>query len=451
MKKVHLGLALLVVIVMLVAACGAEPTETPQEEPVKPEATTEEAPPEPVEVEPVSILWWSHWAEEANKREFIEQVIADYEAENPNVDIEVVWWQKAELFNALQNASVAGEGFPDIFYFDPTAPQIVDAGYTADLSAGINWDNVEGWAKEAWTYANGEIYAVALEASTLELYINEGLFAELGIELPENRQLTADEFMAVAEKCKAAGVNVFAGGQEWWGSGALPFWYALEHKLGIEEFAKYFNGQVPVDSPEAREALEWAFELVSLPAYGDTYATNTIAEAHLDFHTKENACMFPVGSWYTGRAFVPPENGGQPAEFNLGCMPWPAIDGGVANDEHLLYAAGSLSAHAMSPNLETAIDIIDFMSQEKYGNLWMAKTGVQTGIKTNLETMPETAFDWYFKEFEECKPGVKLTPINVFGQPPDFRTVWRQVFNEGIPNGNMTLDEGLKLLEAARP
>ena len=30
----------------------------------------------------------------------------------------------------------------------------------------------------------------------------------------------------------------------------------------------------------------------------------TLAEAHRYFHTEQKACMFPVGSWYTGRAFV---------------------------------------------------------------------------------------------------------------------------------------------------
>ncbi len=400
--------------------------------------------------ETVDILWWSHWAEETNKRDFIEQAIAGYEAANPNVDIEVVWWQKEEMFNALQNASIAGEGFPDIYYIDRTAPQIVDAGWAADLIEGINWDNIEGWAKESWTWPTGEVYAVALEASTLELYVNEGALAELGIEMPESGQFTAGEFMDVAKACKEAGLNVFAGGQQWWGSGALPFWYALEHTLGIEEFAAYFRGEVPVDTPEARAALEWAAELVALPAYGDSYSTNTIAEAHQDFHTKGNACFFPVGSWYTGRAFVPPDQGGQPDDFQLGCTPWPAMPDGAGNNEHLLYAAGSLAAHALSPNADTAIDILNFIAQEEYGNLWMAKTGVQTGIVTNLETMPENNFSDYFTMFADCKDDMTLTPINVFGQPPAFREAWVNVFNQGLPNGTMTLDEALATLEAAR-
>jgi multiple sugar transport system substrate-binding protein len=465
-KKQWLAMSLILVLVALftVQCVAVQPAANPpaaeEAEPAADttgaEMTEEEA--EPAEAdsaaegseEAVKIVWWSHWAEETNKRGVLEQVAADYTAENPNVEIEFVWWQKEEMFNAIQNTMTAGEGFPDIFYIDRTAPQIPDAGWAADLSEGVNWDNVDAWAKESWTWPNGEVYAVALEASTLELYYNKRIFDELGIELPEDGQLTAEEFFNAAQACREAGYDVFAGAQQWWGSGALLFWYALEHTMGVEEFAKYFTGQVPVDTPEARAALEWANSVVSLPAYGESYATKTIAEAHQDFHTKENACMFPVGSWYTGRAFVPPEQGGQPAEFQLGCMPWPAMPDGSANNEHLIYAAGSVAAAELSPNKEVAIDIIDFLAQEKYGNLWMAKTGVQTGIKTDLATMPETEFDWYFTEFDDCKPTMDRVPINVFSQPPAFRETWIQVFNEGLPLGIIDVDEGLQRLEAAR-
>jgi len=458
MKRVRMIIPLLVVVVTVLVACKPAPTpevvketvEVPVEQTVVVEATPEPTE-EPAEEEKIKIVWWSHWAEETNKRNFIEQVIADYTAEHPNVEIEVVWWQKQEMFNAIQNTSVAGEGFPDMFYIDRTAPQISEAGWTADLSDGVNWDNIEPWSKVSWTWPSGEVYAMPLEACSMELYINAGAFAELGIEIPEDRQFTADEFMEVARTCKEGGYDVFAGGMQWWGSGALPFWYALEHTMGVEEFTKYFNGELPIDTPEARAAIEWAYELVSLPAYGDSYATNTIAEAHQDLHTKESACMFPVGSWYTGRAFVPPEEGGQPPDFELSCIRYPAMPGGVANDEHLWYVGGSLAAHEMSPNKDVAIDVINFIVQEKYGNLWYAMTGVQTGIKTNLDTMPATDFDWYFEEFDSCKAGAKGVPINVFSQPAEFRATWIQIFNEGLVLGVVDVDEALEQLEAARP
>jgi len=462
MKKIRMSMLLLVVATVILAACGPAATPEPEvveepdvvEEPSVAEATPEEAAAAPEEKaeeeEPIKIVWWSHWAEETNKREVLETVAADYMAEHPNVEIELVWWQKAEMFAAIQNTMTAGEGFPDMFYYDRTAPQIQAAGWTADLTNGINWDNVEPWAKEAWKVDDG-VYALTVEAATLELYVNNGLFEELGIEIPEDRQFDQDEFYEVAKICKDAGYDVFASASQWWGSGSLLYWYALLHELGGEEFTKYFNGELPVDTPETREALEWAESVMALPAVPEVYSTHTLAEAHQYFHTQQKACMMPVGSWYTGRAFVPEEAGGQPADFDLSCIRWPAIDGGVDNDSHILYAAGSLAAAELSPNKDVAIDIINYFAQEKYGNLWMANTAVQTGIKTNLDTMPATDYDWYFAEYNTCKAGAELFVLNVFSQPPDFKAVWNQVFNEGLPMRQIELDQGLEMLEAARP
>ena len=117
MKKTFTMMVLVLVLGLIASACVPAPTPEPAaEQPAAEEPAAEEpAAEEPAAEEKVKIVWWSHWAEETNKRNFIEQVIEDYTAEHPNVEVEVVWWQKVEMFPAIQNTSIAGEGFPDIF------------------------------------------------------------------------------------------------------------------------------------------------------------------------------------------------------------------------------------------------------------------------------------------------------------------------------------------------
>jgi ABC-type glycerol-3-phosphate transport system substrate-binding protein len=90
---------------MLMASCAA-PTATQQAAPqvVKETVTIKETVvvTEVVEVEKLItptpelptpqpgktiITWWSHWANEPARRQVIEKIIADYEAEHPDVDI----------------------------------------------------------------------------------------------------------------------------------------------------------------------------------------------------------------------------------------------------------------------------------------------------------------------------------------------------------------------------
>lgn len=73
--------------------------------------------------EETTIEWWSHWANEPAKVAVIEQIAADYMAEHPNVTIEITWWDKGPLFDAIRSTMTAGEGAPDITTFDKEVPE----------------------------------------------------------------------------------------------------------------------------------------------------------------------------------------------------------------------------------------------------------------------------------------------------------------------------------------
>src|SRR5690606_29611689 len=96
------------------------------------------------------ITFWSHWAAEMPKRTFVEKVIADFEAKNPDIKIKATWYEKTALYAALKTALRAGQA-PDVFYAEPDQVEYMDSGFLLDLSE-LNWAAVEPWAKEAWMY-----------------------------------------------------------------------------------------------------------------------------------------------------------------------------------------------------------------------------------------------------------------------------------------------------------
>ena len=98
------------------------------------------------------------------------------------------------------------------------------------------------------------------------------------------------------------------------------------------------GGQVLID-----ETADGRTELVMTPSF-----EAPLTEAHRYFHTEQKACMFPVGSWYTGRAFVPPDKGGQPKDFELGLLNYPLMKDGKGHGEKYLGVAGSLAVAAKS-------------------------------------------------------------------------------------------------------
>src|SRR5687768_14526911 len=142
-----------------------------------------------VAVAQVKLTLWSHWAAEKIKRDFVEDAIRRFEEKNPGVKIKASWYEKTALYAALKTALRAGQA-PDIFYAEPDQVEYMENGFLLDLS-GLNWQNIEPWAKEAWSY-KGKPYGFPLEASTVELYYNKKMVDELGVKIPANLQLSPD-------------------------------------------------------------------------------------------------------------------------------------------------------------------------------------------------------------------------------------------------------------------
>ena len=119
-KKLFALFAVLLIASLLLAACGGsrdEPTPEPQPEATEaPAAQATEAPsaetqPEPTEApaaqEPVSITFWEQ--EEDTIDPFIDELIAEFMEEHPNVTVERVSYGNEELRDQFQVASLAGE------------------------------------------------------------------------------------------------------------------------------------------------------------------------------------------------------------------------------------------------------------------------------------------------------------------------------------------------------
>ena len=142
----------------------------------------------PTAVRAQELTVWSHWAAEVAKRAYIEDAIKRFEASRPGVKVKITWYEKSALYASLKTALRAGQA-PDVFYAEVDQTDYIDNNLLADLSTGINWANVEPWAKQAWTFGKGT-YGFPLEASTVEVYYNTKLMNDLGVKVPASGRLT---------------------------------------------------------------------------------------------------------------------------------------------------------------------------------------------------------------------------------------------------------------------
>ncbi len=347
------------------------------------------------------VTLWTHWAAEKIKRDFVEDAIRQFEAANPGVKIKASFYEKTALYAALKTALRAGQA-PDIFYAEPDQVEYMENGLLLDLSA-LNWNNIEPWAREIWSYKD-KPYGFPLEAWTVELYYNQKMMKEIGVAVPAGLQLDAAAFLDLTKKAKAKGwtpMSLGVGDRPY--PGAHLTHEALLEKLGTDDYGKLLRGKLPWTDPRVTETLRYLKTLIDAGLLPTSFTSLKLGEAHTYFHTNPGALTFLSGSFYTSRAFNPPDKGGQPAGFPLGIMRFPAMDNAACNNCKTMAVGGSYVVNAATKHPKEAVAFLNSMATPAMGNRWLETVLVQTGIKTDPSKIagPNAA---YFRDLAQSTP-----------------------------------------------
>jgi multiple sugar transport system substrate-binding protein len=388
---------------------------------------------------------WSHEADEPAKVAVREKVAREVERAHPGVRVTITWYDAEGLVVALKTSLAAGQG-PDVFYIETDWSDLITDGYILPLDGLIDWDNIYPWAKKPWI-RDGKTWAVPQEVYTDELYYNKDLLAKLGFALPPTAQFSQHQFLDLVKKARAAGITPIAQGV---GDRNFPGAYiltqALLHKLGLTDYARLFSGQMSFDDPRVAAVFRWVKELVDAGAYPKDFMTLKLAESHYHFYQRPGAVMLPMGSWYAGRAFVPVDEGGQPENFPLGIMQFPAMDGGACNECKVRAIGSSFAINAASPHRQLAVEFLNRMSQPEIGKLWIDTVHLQTAVRA--QGSPASGhYAAYYRELMDRQQGAQYFDMD----PSDFLEgqcldTFVQVMNSSFPAGLLPVDEALRLM-----
>ena len=397
------------------------------------------------DAEGITLSIWSHEADEPAKVAVREKVAREVEQAHPGARVKITWYDAQGLVVALKTSLPASQG-PDVFYIETDWSDLITDGYVLPLDGLIDWDTIYPWARKPWI-RDGKTWAVPQEAYTDELYYNKDLLAKLGFTLPPSAQFTQEQFFDLVKKARAAGITPIAQGV---GDRNFPGAYivtqALLHKLGLSDYAKLFAGQISFEDPRVAAVFRWVKELVDAGAYPKDFMTLKLAESHFYFYEKPGALMLPMGSWYAGRAFVPVEEGGQPEDFPLGIMQFPAMDDGACNQCKVRAIGSSFAINAASQHRQLAVEFLNDMSQPEIGRLWIDTVHLQTAVKT--QGSPASGpYAAYFQELMARQQGAQYFDMD----PSDFLEgecleTFVQVMNASLPAGLLSVDDALRLM-----
>lgn len=190
----------------------------------------------------------------------IQKIAAEFCADKPGLDWEVVIRDVSKGSMTFDTMLAAGNP-PDIWidavgYF---APYLND-DYSIRLNDYIDLSRFQPALLDLTTDAEtGAVYVVPLSNIATGMAINTSMLDAIGYTLPPVEDWTTDEFLRLAEKLKAVGIPATMV----MGKGGLKGWTNIwMYAFGARMFAPGDWSKVTINSPEAREGLEYIKTLV---------------------------------------------------------------------------------------------------------------------------------------------------------------------------------------------
>lgn len=218
-------------------------------------------------------------------------------------------------YNATLRQQLDGGIGPDLFYSRTfsTGAELSENGFNVDCAEipGVQ-ENFSAGALEAFTDKDGKIFAVPFAAVSHFVYYNKAIFAENNIEVPT----TFEEFLAVCEQLKAAGITPLSNGiaanwdiLECVLCGMIPNYITTEERVAYEKGERKLNDETMV-----RVFTDFAKLVPYLP---EAFASIDNDNANVMFGLGQTAMLID-GSWSYGTL------AGPDYDIEVGFFPVPA-------------------------------------------------------------------------------------------------------------------------------
>lgn len=287
------------------------------------------------------------------------QIIADFEAENP--DIKVVQNQVAEADTIIRTLLVKDKA-PDVITLNANGGfgKLAQAGVFYDFSDEPVLETINPAVQEILAdlgNAEGEVNGLGYVNNANGVIYNQQIFEEQGLEVPE----TWDEFIAVCDALQDAGIVPFYGtlADAWTG---LPSFNALGAYPAQGDFFDQMREEGEDVGPDSEvsfqkdfaEAMEQQFELFSYTQEG--YRGKTYDDGNAAFANGEVA-MLMQGIWA-----VNPVKAINP-DIDAAIFPYPAADD---PDDRLLVSGVDVvvTMGENTPHREEALRFIDYLFEK---------------------------------------------------------------------------------------
>jgi len=248
-------------------------------------------------------------------------MIAQFETENPDIDVKVNQYDHEGYKSVLRNWLVTSP--PDVvFWFAGNRMKFfVDLGLFEDVSdvwanEGLN-DSMS--STKASLSVDGKKYGVPYSYYQWGIYYNKGIFDKLGLSEPQ----TWDEFIAVCDALKANAITPITIGTKYLWTAAAWFDYLNMRTNGLDYHIDLMDGKIPYTDAGVRNTFANWKQLVDGEYFLENHASYSWQEAQPPMFNGE-AAMYLMGNFLTPNF---------PEGMDFDFFPFPIIDPSIGRYE----------------------------------------------------------------------------------------------------------------------
>jgi raffinose/stachyose/melibiose transport system substrate-binding protein len=394
--------------------------------------------------EPVELRIWDQFTDPLHTAN-AEAIYAAFMEQNPNITITRETFQTQQMQEVVNTAIASGTG-PDVIFYDAGpgfAGVLADAGLLVpleDYAAQYGWkERVAAPAVEATTL-DGVFYGMPLQTDLIGMYYNQTLLSELGLEVPA----TLDELAAFCGAATEAGyIPIAFADQPGWPA-FHQFSMTSNQMIGPEAMrALLFENEGSWNTPEIVTAIEAFF--VTLRDAG-CFPEDPVAITYEDGNSlfiNGEALLHTTGSWQIS------EWEEQMPDFEVGFVPFPAIEGGVGP----VWISGVGSAWFITSgaeNPDAAAAFIDFLFSQEAAETWIGGSRYFVPIDVDLSNIELTPlYQQVIETFQNAEAEGTQFGYNVdVLAPAEFNEMMHSGF-QAILVGDKTAEQQAADLQAA--
>ncbi|NLC32117.1 MAG: extracellular solute-binding protein [Clostridiales bacterium] len=316
--------------------------------------------------EKITLTFWHIWPSD-QMGQIVDDYVAIYEAEHPNVTIESIATQEFEYQQTKLRIAASNKSQGDIFmsWGGGYAETYVDAGAVLPLDDYLTANNVyDELLDGSLTYGTygDKVYGLPLKQWVGVLYCNHEMFEQYGAKLPD----TFEELLDAVKIFVDNGVTPMAlGAKDGWHIGMYQNALAVR-TAGADYMNDALAGKVTLDTPEIVKSAQLLVELNEAGAFPRGTLGLGSEESQEEF-LMGLIPMYYCGSWVASGV----DNEDNAIKGKITPLPMPSVDGqkgdktefsGGVIDFMMVNSATKYPQQAF----DFALGITKYMSQESY-------------------------------------------------------------------------------------